>query len=146
MHMKQVFTIVLLFISVSLLAQGSNSMLKINIEGLRNIKGKLSVTLYNSADGFPEDTEKSFAWRSVEISDDEMSIYFNDIPKGKYAFAVLHDENEDGEMDKNLIGIPKEGFAFSENYKPKISKPSFNDAMFEVKEGVNVKRIEMIYY
>ena len=144
--MKQRFIYILLFIPFILNAQKDGSMLKVNVEGLRNTTGTLRITLFSSADGFPEDAEKSYDARSIDITDREMSFYFSDIPQGNYAFAILHDEDGDGKMRKNLVGIPREGFAFSENYKPKISSPSFEDAMFEVKKGVNVERVSIIYY
>jgi uncharacterized protein (DUF2141 family) len=60
---------------------------------------------------------------------------FNDIPPGVYAVAVFHDENANGKLDKNFLGIPREGYGASNNVRPKMSAPAFKDAAFTVKAG-----------
>jgi uncharacterized protein (DUF2141 family) len=55
---------------------------------------------------------------------------FEGIPPGTYALVVLHDENMNGKVDTNWIGIPKEGYGFSNDAKASFSAPSFQDASF----------------
>jgi len=120
--------------------------IEIRITGLRNTIGKVSVNLFNGNDGFPDDPMKSFGWKTVKIVPDTVVIVFENLPFGNYAVSILHDENSNGKMDKNFLGIPKEGFAFSNNYAPKIKSPSFGDAMISLKEPLMKARLKMLYY
>jgi uncharacterized protein (DUF2141 family) len=123
-----------------------SSELKVVVEGLRNEKGKLSITLFNGPEGFPEDVDKAMTWQTIELSSEEPVFLFEDLPRGVYAYAILHDENGDGKMNKNLLGMPKEGFAFSNNYEPKIKNPSYKQASFPLKPGKNRHEIKILYF
>jgi uncharacterized protein (DUF2141 family) len=126
-------------------AQGKGDII-IEMTELRNLKGKLSIVLFNSSDGFPEDDKKAYKWQIIDLANSEAVFHFKDLPYGEYAYAILHDEDEDGEMNKNILGIPKEGFGFSNNYRPRVKNPSFEDASFQLKTS-NVRHvIEMVYY
>jgi uncharacterized protein (DUF2141 family) len=120
--------------------------IEIRITGLRNTKGKVSVNLFNKVDGFPDDPMKSFGWKSVKIVPDTVVIFFEELPYGNYAVSVLHDENSNGKMEKNFFGIPKEGFAFSNNYAPRMKSPVFSDAMFVLKQPKMKTELKMLYY
>jgi uncharacterized protein (DUF2141 family) len=128
-----------------LAAQDSGSML-ITIEGLRNNKGILYITLYNSPEGFPDDAVKAFAWKKLEITNYTGVFRFDNLAPGNYAFSILHDENSNGRMEKNFLGIPREGFAFSNNYSPRISSPSFRDAAFTFDGKSLSLKVKAIYY
>jgi uncharacterized protein (DUF2141 family) len=120
--------------------------LEIRLTGMRNTDGKISVNLFNKEDGFPDDPETSYAWKTVNVDPDTVVIVFENLPYGEYAVSVLHDENNNGIMEKNFLGIPKEGFAFSNNYAPKIMSPSFSDAMFVLKQANMKTELKMLYY
>ena len=120
--------------------------LEIRITGLRSSKGKISVNLFNKEDGFPDDPLKSFGWKTISALPDTVVIVFEDLPYGNYAVSVLHDENSNGKMEKNFLGIPREGFAFSNNYTPKIKSPDFSDAMVSLKQKVLKTELKLIYY
>jgi uncharacterized protein (DUF2141 family) len=55
---------------------------------------------------------------------------FLDIPPGTYALAVIHDENMDGKLGTNSVGIPTEGYGFSNDASALMGAPSFNAASF----------------
>ncbi|WP_394347742.1 DUF2141 domain-containing protein [Mangrovivirga cuniculi] len=57
------------------------------------------------------------------------------LPPGEYAVATYHDIDKNGKMNKNIIGIPKEPYGFSNNFTLKISAPKFKDCKFEIKPG-----------
>jgi uncharacterized protein (DUF2141 family) len=120
--------------------------LEIRITGLRNTKGKVSVNLFDNPDGFPEDPLKSFGWKSVKTVPDTVVIIFEELPFGNYAISVLHDENEDGRMEKSLMGIPREGFAFSNKCVPKFRSPDYKDAVISLKTRRLRTELKMIYY
>ena len=71
----------------------------------------------------------------TQIRGKDASFDFSDIKPGKYAIAVIHDENHNGELDKNFFGIPKEGYGFSSDAKVTMSAPSFSDAEFHYDGG-----------
>jgi uncharacterized protein (DUF2141 family) len=75
--------------------------LTVRVTGARNTKGKIGVTLFQNAQGFPDDTSKAIRQESVEIDPKTMSaqVMFKDLPQGTFAISVLHDENGNGKMD-----------------------------------------------
>jgi uncharacterized protein (DUF2141 family) len=60
------------------------------------------------------------------------SCIINNLPRGEYALAIFHDENADGICNLKLFGIPKEGFGFSNNFRPKLRAPTFKDCKVEI--------------
>ena len=134
------------FPAASFIQAQPSGNLEIRITGLRNSRGKVNVNLFNKADGFPEDPVKSFGWKTVKIIPDTIVMVFEDLPYGNYAVSVLHDENGDGKMEKNFFGIPKEGFAFTNNCKPRMMSPSFSNAMIVLKQPKMKTELRMQYY
>ena len=147
MYKTYFLLLVSLFAFQSLCSQSADlSKLTIEVQGLRNTEGVLSIIIFNSPEGFPEDVEKAFRWKRIEIRSETEHFHFENVPEGTYAFAILHDEDENGEMKKNFLGMPKEGFAFSNNYRPKVKNPAFEDAAFEVRGKTETLEIEMVYF
>jgi uncharacterized protein (DUF2141 family) len=64
---------------------------------------------------------------------------------GKYAIVCFHDENNNGKFDENAPGMPKEGYCFSNNVKPRFSAPKFDQCGFDYKGGDQAISITMIY-
>ncbi len=58
---------------------------------------------------------------------------FDNLPVGTYAIAIFHDSNNNKKLDKNWVGIPKEGYGFSNNVFGTFGPPSFQEASFKVK-------------
>ena len=121
--------------------------LTIRVTGARNTKGKIGVTLFQDGQGFPEDASKAIRQQSVEIDPDTLSaqVIFRDLPQGTFAVSVLHDENGNGKMDKNFVGIPKEGYGASNNPKKKRRAPTFDEAKFSLKSTDQTIEIRLIY-
>ena len=132
----------------SLTAQTKDTgTLTVRISGARNTKGKIGVTLFQNAEGFPDDASKAIRQQSVEIDPSTLSAHvtFKDLPQGVYAVSVLHDENSNGKMDKNLVGIPKEGYGASNNPKKKRRAPTFDEAKFSLNAPEQTIEITLIY-
>jgi uncharacterized protein (DUF2141 family) len=121
--------------------------LTVRVAGARNTKGKIGVTLFQSAGGFPDDTSKAIRQQSAEIDPKTMSaeVTFKDVPQGTFAVSVLHDENGNGKMDKNFVGIPKEGYGASNNPKKKRRAPTFDEAKFSLNSAEQTIEIALIY-
>lgn len=114
----------------SLALHDGKGALQIVISGLRNDEGQVVVSLFSSADGFPESVNLSLATNNVAISDQQAETVFHDIPYGYYAVSVLHDENLDGNMATSLFGVPQEGFGFSGSPGYRFGRPEFKDTSF----------------
>jgi uncharacterized protein (DUF2141 family) len=121
--------------------------LTVRVSGAGNTKGKIGVTLFQDAQGFPDDTSKAIRQQSVEIDPNTMSaqVIFRDLPQGTFAVSVLHDENGNGKMDKNFVGIPKEGYGASNNPKKKRRAPRFDEAKFSLNGAEQTIEITLIY-
>ncbi len=149
--MKTFFTIfiALFFVSASTLFAEENAKTAVNptlsgsinvhITGLKNVTGMLGVSLYNSKNGFPGKHEKAFASALKKVTGTTDSVLFEHLPYGTYAVSIMHDENSNGKLDTNFIGIPKEGVGVSNNPKIGMGGPKFNDSIFTL----NTKEIEL---
>ena len=104
--------------------------LVVKVEGARNAKGLIRVALWNQASGFPVDPRKALTGASAAVVDGEAVFSFEHIPAGSYAISSYHDENQNGKLDTNLVGIPKEEYGFSNGARAKIGPPSFAAARF----------------
>lgn len=119
--------------------------ISVEIEQLRNNKGKVGVSLHNNATAFPGDASKSFRNAFASIKDGEAIVVFDQLPEGTYAVAVFHDENDNKQLDTGIFGIPKEGYGTSKDAKGILGPPKFTDASFRLgTENLNLK-VKMNY-
>ena len=68
------------------------------------------------------------------------------VPPGSYAVQAIHDENDNGELDRNLIGRPREGMAISRDPPMRMGPPRFSDAVVEISEGGGSVTLHMKYF
>jgi uncharacterized protein (DUF2141 family) len=118
--------------------------LVVHIQGFRNQKGDAGVTVFKTADGWPEDNDKAFVHNGHPFSGHDTTVELQ-LPPGRYAIAVLHDENSNHKLDRNMLGWPKEGFGFSNNPKVGLSAPSFDAAAIQVSCPATATTIRLIY-
>ena len=120
--------------------------IKVEVSGMRNDNGKLGCSLFNGPEGFPRDGSKVFRHAWAPIKNGRGECFFGGVPAGDYAVTVFHDENGNGKFDMNWMGMPLEGYGFSNNVKPMLKAPSFDDCKFNY-DGTGTKEIpiEMIY-
>ncbi|MBL0063429.1 MAG: DUF2141 domain-containing protein [Bacteroidetes bacterium] len=119
--------------------------LTIEVKNLRNAKGVVQFALYNKDGSIPdEDYEKYYKILKREIVNNSSTITFKNIPLGKYAVNILHDENKNGKIDKGFI-LPIEGIGFS-NFQSigLTNRPNFSKASFDVKENKTIS-VKVIY-
>lgn len=118
--------------------------LTVTIDNIKNMEGTLEVGLFNEKGRFLEEGQ-AFKSISVDVENGTETFVFKDLPKGDYAISLYHDENANGTCDRNFFGIPKEPYAFSNNFKPKFSPPTFKDCQFKLTEDKSMK-IELIKF
>lgn len=111
----------------------AQNKLSVAVTGVKNSDGKICVAAYAKEEGFLK-LESVVKFKTAEAVKGTTSLII-DLPKGTYALAVFHDENNNGELDTNWIGIPKEKVAFSNAKMKTFGPPSFKDCSFTVKEG-----------
>ncbi|MEN0004951.1 MAG: DUF2141 domain-containing protein [Bacteroidota bacterium] len=95
-----------------------------------NKSAKVIIRLFNSKDGFPSEGAKAFKEIKLPANSKVIKHEFTDIPFGTYAVSVMLDENNNGEMDRNWIGMPKEPVGASN--MTHLGKPSFKKCAFEL--------------
>ena len=118
-------------LSAAALAQTSCPGIHLNILNIRNSTGTVACALFESPDGFPiEFLHYATNIMVIKIRDAQARCDFLDIPPGTYALGVVHDENMNGKLDTKWLGIPKEGYGFSNDAKAFLSAPSFSAAGF----------------
>ncbi|UTN04147.1 DUF2141 domain-containing protein [Flavobacterium bizetiae] len=125
--MTKIITIITLFICSLLSAQ--NVKLTVSVSGIKNNAGTVKVGLYNSEGTFLKTTYKSVG---SEIKNNKVVVVFDNLPAGDYAISTYHDENNNGKLDKNMMGIPSEDYAASNNAKGFMGPPSYKDAKFDL--------------
>ncbi len=138
----------LVFVSCGLLAQVGASqanVIRVEIERLRSDQGQVFCALYSSPDGFPKDSPKAIARVKSSISNKKARCEFFGIVPGTYAISVFHDENSNGKLDTNFLGIPREGVGASNNARGHLGPPKFAAAAFQFLGGSMNLKIEMSY-
>jgi uncharacterized protein (DUF2141 family) len=132
-------------------AQESNNSagctLRIHVDGLRNSTGVVGAAIFKSRDGWPEDMSKAVHHWPTPIAPGarEATAVMENLPPGNYGVVAIHDENRNHRLDRNFLGIPKEGFGFANNSHVAFSAPSFDAALVHVTCPVTEINIHMIY-
>jgi uncharacterized protein (DUF2141 family) len=137
---KSIITCSFLFLGLNSIAQYS---LIVKVHGIQNTNGQIELSIYNDPKVFPE-VGKTYKMVRIDPKGTEISYEFTNLPAGEYAIATFHDENNDKECNTNLIGVPTEAFAFSNDFRPFLSAPDFSDCSFKVDKNMEVS-IEMVY-
>lgn len=123
-----------LFIFCFLLVKLSVAQLTLTIEisEIRNNQGKIHLELSN-------ENEEQVAAISKNITNNKCIIVIENLKPGNYAFKFIHDENGNNKLDTNRMGIPIEGFGFSNNPKMTFGPPPFRKTVFELNESKLMK-------
>ena len=123
----------LLVLAVSL-ARAADVTIK--VEGVKDNSGKVAALLFAEAAGFPNESAKAVQKVQVDAKPGTTEIRLPGLKPGRYAVCVIHDANANALLDRNFIGIPKEGVAISNGIRRE--KPTFDKAVIEIKEGDTV--------
>lgn len=124
--MYKAFIILAFIIPVKAFAQFS---LQVEVNNLRNNEGKILLQVY-------DENQNKVKGIYADIDNYKCVITIDSLTKAKYAFKYFHDENNNDELDSNWIGLPIEGYGFSNNAKGTFGPPTFTDWLFELKQNV----------
>jgi uncharacterized protein (DUF2141 family) len=122
-----------------------NTALRVEVTGLQNAQGNIYIAVYDSKDtwlGKETVLEQQIVIVEARSEDGLVSTELN-LPPGEYALSIYHDTNDNGDLDTNFIGIPKEPVALSNNARPKFGPPKYKDAVFTLGEEPLTQRISM---
>lgn len=116
-------------------SQDDFNTLNIEITELNNNNGSIVLELLD------ENENQILAFNNILIVDNKSIFKIDSLRSGKYVLRFFNDNNENGKLDTNLFGIPKEEFGNSNNVKPKFGPPNFKDMIFRIEGDLNLKMI-----
>ncbi|UJR85685.1 DUF2141 domain-containing protein [Sandaracinus amylolyticus] len=114
------------------------------MRGLRNDRGVASAGLYGSQSTWTH-SGREVATCNGPVVDRVSRCRLENVPPGRYAIGVMHDEDNDGHFDTGFLGIPSEGYGFSRDARGTLGPPSFDSASFEYVGGVLTVPVTMRY-
>ena len=109
---------------------------------IKNKKGSINIALYKSDTDFKQE---KFSYVNRISADSDGVIVFNRIDYGNYGVAVYHDENENFKLDRNFVGMPAEGYGFSNNVKGQFGPPGFKDTSVSMNQSETNLSIQLNY-
>lgn len=134
-----------LFLALSLAAAGSAAAadFTITVTGIRSANGQMRLALFNNPVDFPNG--KSVVSRNVPARLGEVTVIIEGLTPGPYALALHHDENNNNKMDTGFLGIPQEGYGFSNDAPVFLGAPPFDAAMVALPEEGKAITARMVY-
>ena len=118
----------IMFLAFAAVTAHAQATVEITIAGVKPGKGNIRVGLFQQ-DNF---LQTPLEGKIVEADASSVVVRFDHVRAGSYAVSVIHDTNKNGDLDRTKLGIPKEGFAFSNDAMGKKGPPTFDKARFEV--------------
>lgn len=122
------------------------SSIVFNISNIKNDNGYILIALYKDEKGFPDKPALTYKKERVKAVKGKVTVTFTDIPLGKYAAGIIHDENNNQKLDTGFLGIPKEGFCFSNQAMGTVGPPSFEAAAILVSSLLVTQNLKMSYW
>ena len=122
----------------------SAASLSIQVENIRSANSNVIVAIYDSAATFL-DMERHVIIAEPADAAGPIEVVFDDLPPGDYAVAAYHDENASGEFDTNFLGLPEEGYGFSNGTQAGLGPPDFEEAAVKVGQGTTRTAMPLNY-
>jgi len=120
----------------------AQSQLEVVVKKIKNDKGNIRVGIFKEEKTF---LKKAIYGKVIKAQGSEAKVVFDDIAPGTYAISVIHDENENDELDSGMFGIPKEGFGFANDAMGTFGPPDFKKASITVETGKRTITISLRY-
>ncbi len=137
------FTLVML--GFNSLSQGSpKTPFALKIKNVKNPNATIHIGFYTRGNNFPEPQQHLFAREITPGVTGEVNVSWDDVPEGEYSLAIYQDLDGSGKMKINMFGYPQEPFAFSQNFKPRISKPKFDQCKIDFNATNNLFEVKLI--
>ncbi len=115
----------------------------VTVQGVQNANGHVLVALCTRA----EFLQPHCAWRGrAAAAVGDVHVTIADVPPGTYAAQAFHDENDNGRLDRNMLGLPREAMGFSNNAPMRMGPPRFDAAAFGVGAAVTSIVFRLRYF
>lgn len=117
----------------------------ITISNIRSAKGQIILNVFKDSESYEKEIVlKKFVFDKKAIANGKMTVNCV-LEPGVYGITLIDDENKNNELNKNILGIPKEGFGFSNFFMEKMKKPDFNDFKVDLRNNKNKISIKVKY-
>ena len=133
-------SVAVIFVPAILAQSAGQATVIVKVTGLRSEKGQVRIAVFNSSEKWLGEQPVYSSTINVDSQSVTWKIY--DVPYGDYGIAVFHDENKNGKMDKNFVGIPLEPYGFSNNVRVTFGPPTWEKSKFVVKGSTTEVSIE----
>ncbi len=127
------------------ICESSGIPIWVTIEKVRSSNGTIKVELYSGEAKKEGKKGKKVARTRVKAQQGETKLCLNAPSEGNYSIALYHDENDNKKFDRNFLGIPKEGFGFSNNPPLRLGMPKQKEMRFKVEHTATNLRISVVY-
>lgn len=135
--------ICLLFILFASYTKAQETQIKVT--DIRSGKGKIILNVFKNNDSYDKNQPyKKLTFDKKALVNGTLNVHFG-LESGVYGITLIDDENEDGKINKNFVGIPKEGFGFSNFFMTKMKKPSFDDFKVDLRSLEHQIEIKVKY-
>ena len=134
-------SVAVIFVPAILAQSAGQATVIVKVTGLRSEKGQVRIAVFNSSEKWLGEQPVYSSTINVDSQSVTWKIY--DVPYGDYGIAVFHDENKNGKMDKNFVGIPLEPYGFSNNVRVTLGPPTWEKSKFVVKGPTTEVSIEV---
>lgn len=134
----------MLFCSILCLAADHQGVcdLTLVVTGMKNTSGYLNIAIADSEAGYAE-KDKAYMQIKTRLSGPEVSMVIKGLPCRDYAISVFHDENGNNTLDRNVRGVPKEPYGFSNNARGKSGPPPYGMSRFRLSPGARTVTITL---
>ena len=124
----------ILFLALLLFVKASSAAdLKVIIPNIKKVVGNIYIGIFNNKQDHLKDGKQLHTVK-IKVTDKKATYTFKGLNSGSYSVAIFHDQNEDGVCNTNALGIPTERYGFSNNVKPLIKAPSFDQTKINIKD------------
>ena len=131
-------------LAAAVMVQGSGTLtLTVRVDQFPNGKGSAGIAVWKGPRGFPEGIEHAVATTYVRVENGTATARFEQLAPGPYAVTVFHDQNDNRRFDKNWVGVPREPWGVSNNARPRLRAPTFEEARIELAAGEQLVRISV---
>ncbi|MBD2724611.1 DUF2141 domain-containing protein [Hymenobacter armeniacus] len=103
----------------------------VTVTSLVSTTSAVKLYFYNTREGFLKSGKWAFSKTVKPAGKSEFTLPV-ELPQGEWAVAITQDLNNNDKIDKNFLGIPTEPYAFSNNVRPTVAAPGFDECKFMV--------------
>jgi len=133
-------SVAVIFVPAILAQSAGQATVIVKVTGLRSEKGQVRIAVFNSSEKWLG--EQPVYSSTINVGSQSVTWKIYDVPYGDYGIAVFHDENKNGKLDKNFVGIPLEPYGFSNNVRVTFGPPTWEKSKFVVKGSTTEVSIE----